>query len=205
VLILTDVRIRDGLPPGADAMGFERQTKSLQTRHFCAVERDVTAPIPRSVDTWGTLSDVVRAALRTKKGLRAGLFEAADGTRTHDLLHGKQNLIRSFMPLFACKLTLSPRGGPTRIRLAWGRFRWVLRTISESRSDGQAVWYRAKAGRLDPPQGFLTRLVWHGRLSTRSSPPCSPWGGHRLSPGRRVCRTCCPGVGGHRPFPHAVR
>jgi hypothetical protein len=70
------------------------------------------------------------------------------------------------MPLFACKLTLFAPRGPTRIRLAWGRFRWVLRTISESRSDGQAVWHRAKAGRLDPPQGFLTRLVWHGRLSS---------------------------------------
>jgi hypothetical protein len=38
-------------------------------------------------------------------------FQAADGTRTHDLLHGKKSLIRRGTPLFACKLRSSiPEG-----------------------------------------------------------------------------------------------
>jgi hypothetical protein len=38
-------------------------------------------------------------------------FQAADGTRTHDLLHDKNNLIRRRTPLFACKLRFfGPRG-----------------------------------------------------------------------------------------------
>src|SRR4051794_19317458 len=47
-------------------------------------------------DHWGTNSRAKsdwRSRLQTKKRAhRAGFSEAADGTRTHDLLHGKQKL-----------------------------------------------------------------------------------------------------------------
>jgi hypothetical protein len=39
-------------------------------------------------------------------------FQAADGTRTHDLLHGKKKLIRRYTSLFACKLSRFRPEGP---------------------------------------------------------------------------------------------
>jgi hypothetical protein len=51
-------------------------------------------------DRWGTSNRAlltIRQAPETKKPCDLqGFFEAADGTRTHDLLHGKQWLIRGF-------------------------------------------------------------------------------------------------------------
>jgi hypothetical protein len=52
---------------------------------------------------------IVTAGTRLASGVAD---EAADGTRTHDLLHGKKNLIRRCTPLFACKVPLSARSGP---------------------------------------------------------------------------------------------
>jgi hypothetical protein len=80
------------------------------------------------------------ASWRARKPLGSGhSSEAPDGTRTHDLLHGKKNLIRRPTPLFACKPSLFRLPtGPSRIPLDSGRFRGVLRTISEWGSDGWA-------------------------------------------------------------------
>jgi hypothetical protein len=99
-------------------------------------------------------------------------FEAADGTRTHDLLHGKKNVIRRCTPLFACKLAFSTPRTPSRIRLDSGRFRGVLRTISEWGSDGWAVCLPRRRSTVRPLDKTSTL-------------------GHARSPARELdCRAC---------------
>jgi cysteine desulfurase len=57
------------------------------------------------VDEFGaTDPEEVRRAIEARDRARLqGLFEAADGTRTHDLLHGKQTATARAQPLSPCK------------------------------------------------------------------------------------------------------
>jgi hypothetical protein len=51
--------------------------------------------------------------LDTGKDLQMQAFsEAADGIRTHDLLHGKQNLRRRFHMKYVCKQSVCALRGP---------------------------------------------------------------------------------------------
>jgi hypothetical protein len=113
-----------------------------------------TAPfagaLPRSADGDRTL-DLLRTtetvATTTKEPICRD-FQAADGTRTHDLLHGKKNLIRRCTPLCACKLALFrsrgaradtprfgpiPGGSPNHFRMG---LRWLGRLLTAQRVHG---------------------------------------------------------------------
>jgi hypothetical protein len=92
----------------ADAMRFERQAKSLQIRYFWLVPDMSTEQFPQSVDTSVTLPSGPATTSGNKKGPDLqGLLQAADGTRTHDLLHGKQTPIARSRPLCPCKWSTS--------------------------------------------------------------------------------------------------
>jgi hypothetical protein len=78
-------------------MRFERQAKSLQIQYFCSVPDISTGQFPQLVDTSVTVPSVPRRTCRNQKDPDLqGLSEAADGTRTHDLLHGKQTQIGGY-------------------------------------------------------------------------------------------------------------
>ena len=84
--------------------------------------RPSSARAKRWLDETGT----TETTRNTRKILICRAFQAADGTRTHDLLHGKKNLIRRCTPLCACKLPLfrpeGPRAGYPSIRADSGGF-----------------------------------------------------------------------------------
>ena len=93
-----------------------RETSSARTkRRLDAAGTPLFAgALPRSADGDRTL-DLLRTtetvATTTKEPICRD-FQAADGTRTHDLLHGNKNLIRCCAPLLACKLALFRPQGP---------------------------------------------------------------------------------------------
>jgi hypothetical protein len=78
-------------------------------------------------------------------------FQAADGTRTHDLLHGKKKLIRRCTPLLACKLPLFRPRGP---RAEYPSIRADSGGFSEPFPNGAPIAgpsaYRAEGLRVDP-------------------------------------------------------
>jgi hypothetical protein len=90
-------------------------------------------------------------AWRAQKPLGSGHFaEAADGTRTHDLLHGKQKLIRRLTPLLPANCRFPPPTGPEPDTPRSGWIPGVLRTISESGSDGWAVCLLCRRSTVRP-------------------------------------------------------
>jgi hypothetical protein len=78
-----------------------------------------------SPDATSAHSRMLGTGWRARKPLGSGHFsEAADGTRTHDLLHGKQNPIRRWAPLFACKRRSSAPRSPEPNTLRLGPIPW---------------------------------------------------------------------------------
>ena len=127
---------------------------------------------------------------KAQKPLGSGrCWEAADGTRTHDLLHGKKNLIRRCTPLFACKLRFSAPEGP---RAEYPSIRADSGGFSEPFPNGAPMAgpsaYRAEGPRFDPstrrrPLGKamdLDRGSW-AVVRAYVRPPC------RRSGGRPMC------------------
>jgi hypothetical protein len=81
------------------------QTTSATTSPIC---RDfLRGPRRRSNPGPSAYPSVPRStSQKIRKSSMCRNFEAADGTQTHDLLHGKKSLTGHYTPLFACKLPL---------------------------------------------------------------------------------------------------
>jgi hypothetical protein len=172
-------RTLDLLPRDADALGFECHTKSLQIRYFCFVKEMSTGRFLRSVDISGTLLDVARAALRNQeRPCLQGLPQAADGTRTHDLLHGKQSYIGRPELRFACKSRPQKTGAGLRVCRVSSRFDGVLST-NRQRVDGGAMPIASGSSAGEPrlrvrpvrAVGFAAqrRAPWRACPATRGS------------------------------------
>jgi hypothetical protein len=133
-----------------------------------------------SPDATSAHSRMLGTGWRARKPLGSGHFsEAADGTRTHDLLHGKKKLIWRCGLLFACKRRL---------------FR-----PEESRAKYPAI--RADSREFSEP--FPNGFRWVGRLLTANAYRLRSWFGATVGLSR--CTLCVERRGERWPDPARAR